>query len=876
MLTKFFNTRRKLKLFTFLLALVASLAVMATEGALSGKFTINSNGDQIVFSQGNLQYVGTWQFAENQWNVIGNAQADNNRDLFGWGTGNAPNKVSTDNSDYATFTDWGVNPITNGGNEANAWRTLTRDEWKYLFYSRWNAATLFGLGSVNGVNGTILLPDNWVLPAGASFTASTTQGLTWQSGYYYNYNGNNFSHNTYTAAQWAVMEAAGAVFLPAAGYRRDTNVSNVGSVGRYWSATPIDDASSACNFIFSSESLDARYYNGQYNGQSVRLVQAAPAASLTSAPTAKSLTYNGSAQALVNAGTASGGTMNYSLDNSTWSTSIPTATNADDYTVYYKVVGDASHTDYTPSPNTVAVTINKAALSITADNKSVTYGDAAPTYTASYSGFVGSETASVLGGTLAFACEYAAGSNVGGYTITPSGVTASNYDITFNTGTLTVNKANPVVTAPTAKSLTYNGSAQALVDAGSTTGGELQYSLSSGTGYGDAISTQTNADTYTVYFKVNGNTNYNAVAEQSISVTINKAALSITAENKSLTYGDNPPTYTASYSGFVGSETASVLSGTLAFACEYAAGSNVGGYTITPSGVTASNYDITFNAGTLTVNKADAVITDTPASIEGLVYTGAAQTLISAGSATGGTLQYKLDDGAYGTSLPQATDADTYTIYYKVDGDGNHNDVAEASFSVTIGGPTDQVLTANQDPNRTSDYYSTFYHSAIQYSLPEGTQAYIATLDGDALNLTKIAEGGDVLPADNAVILKASGSSITLTPSDEAPVTFDVTNNLLGVDEATATPANCYVLSGEDGVVGFYQYSGTNLNAHKAYVVYSTSAGAPRRMPFVFDSATGVENVQGDKVQSTKVLRDGQLMIIRNGVEYNATGQMVK
>ena len=183
----------------------------ATPGALSGEFSVSAS-HKVHFSQGNLQYVGTWQFANHQWDCFGSSQSDNHRDLFGWGTGDAPNKVSTDNNGYSTFVDWGTNAITNGGNKANAWRTLTKDEWIYLFYIRTNATTLFGLGSVNGVNGTILLPDDWTLPAGASFTASTTQGLADDGGYYSNPNSDNFSHNTYTAAQWAVMEANGAVF----------------------------------------------------------------------------------------------------------------------------------------------------------------------------------------------------------------------------------------------------------------------------------------------------------------------------------------------------------------------------------------------------------------------------------------------------------------------------------------------------------------------------------------------------------------------------------------------------------------------------------------------------------------------------------------
>ena len=244
------------------------------DGVLSGEFSVSAT-TKVHFSQGNLQYVGTWQFAEHQWDHFGESQSGNHRDLFGWGTGNNPNNVSKEYNDYSTFADWGINAITNGSNEAYLWRTLTKEEWAYLFNTRTSAATLFGLGSVNGVNGTILLPDNWVLPTGASFTASTTKGLVDydQSGYYYNGNNNNFSHNTYTSEQWAVMEEAGAVFLPAAGYRLGADVSYVGTFGNYWSATHDNYASRAYLLSFGSSGLDPRSASNRFFGRSVRLVR---------------------------------------------------------------------------------------------------------------------------------------------------------------------------------------------------------------------------------------------------------------------------------------------------------------------------------------------------------------------------------------------------------------------------------------------------------------------------------------------------------------------------------------------------------------------------------------------------------------------------
>ena len=259
------------KLFILAIAAVGLLACsgqnepVAKNGALSGNFSVSPT-TQVQFSRGNLQYQAstqTWRFAENQYDMMGSDNANISAsysgwiDLFGWGTGNNPTNSSMDNNDYSTFVERGVNAISNGGNTPNQWRTLTKGEWGYLFYTRTNAANLFGLGSVNGVNGTIILPDNWVTPEGASFTPSTSD---------------NFSHNTYTVEQWSIMESAGAVFLPAAGYRYGTDVNNVGSYGVFWSSTPSGEYS-AYYLYFLSGYVDPQDYVYRYNGLSVRLVR---------------------------------------------------------------------------------------------------------------------------------------------------------------------------------------------------------------------------------------------------------------------------------------------------------------------------------------------------------------------------------------------------------------------------------------------------------------------------------------------------------------------------------------------------------------------------------------------------------------------------
>ena len=186
-------------------------------------------------------------------------------------------------------------------------------------------------------------------------------------------------------------------------------------------------------------------------------------------------------------------------------------------------------------------------------------------------------------------------------------------------------------------------------------------------------------------------------------------------------------------------------------------------------------------------------------------------------------------------------------------------------------------VTPNADPQHAGVYYSTFYFGSAKYKLPAEVEAYAATRGEGVLNLTKIADAGQTIPAGTAVILKATSDNFTLTLSDEAPVTVGA-NDLEGTDVQKATPANCYVLAGNDGV-GFYHYTAAMLNEHKAYVIYAPNSGnAPKRMPFIFDAATGIENgglLNGaNGVQ--KVIRDGQLIIIKDGVEYNAQGQIVK
>ena len=229
-----------------------------------------------TFSQGNLQYHPAndeWRFAPSQLDCIGEANENISStyngwlDLFGWSTIATYFGVSTSTdwkNDYlGSFVDWGSNQI--GDDVPNTWRTLTDDEWDYLLEERTNASSLIGIAEVNGVNGLILLPDSWTCPDGITFKSGFHNAI----GGGYNYFA---AYQTFTADQWSKMEAAGAVFLPAAGYRYGSDVRYVQKSGRYWSATEYDSYG-ALILHFASDGAIVRRSGHRDNGQSVRLVK---------------------------------------------------------------------------------------------------------------------------------------------------------------------------------------------------------------------------------------------------------------------------------------------------------------------------------------------------------------------------------------------------------------------------------------------------------------------------------------------------------------------------------------------------------------------------------------------------------------------------
>ena len=268
------------------------------------EFTIDNQGTTVYFSRSNAHFDPTnsdptnrWYFAENQYDYEGTWHSNEPVSHFAWGTWfyDNPNIPVPGIITYDSYgKPYQLNPIgsyytNNFYNTATAnvtiggenWRVMTNDEWGYLLSrtKEVNGVTkpLYGFGNVHGINGLIVLPDNWNGNVDGSFTYGTASD--WPNVY-----------TESTTVKWAWMEGAGAVFLPAAGYRYKGAATNssinyyhsdvVGNdkMGCYWSSTASKGANQAYSMYFENGRLETASldYEASY-GFCVRFVKAAAA-----------------------------------------------------------------------------------------------------------------------------------------------------------------------------------------------------------------------------------------------------------------------------------------------------------------------------------------------------------------------------------------------------------------------------------------------------------------------------------------------------------------------------------------------------------------------------------------------------------------------
>jgi len=242
---------------------------MGYPGVLPGQFKVSST-KKVFFSQGNLQastvdygHNWSWHFADRQYDYDKSSLYYLNQnatvsqpesctiDLYGWSTASTYYGLSGSNQEgnySGDFVDW-------GGLMGSGWHTLTSGEWDYLRSHHYRAMASISIGS-DTYHGFVFLPDSWTLPEGCTFTHGVFDA--WDT-------------NSYSEAQWNLMELSGAVFLPMVGTRNGLSVYYRGERAGYWS--------SSSSGSFSASYLSIQLNNGsvvsssiKYAGNSVRLV----------------------------------------------------------------------------------------------------------------------------------------------------------------------------------------------------------------------------------------------------------------------------------------------------------------------------------------------------------------------------------------------------------------------------------------------------------------------------------------------------------------------------------------------------------------------------------------------------------------------------
>ena len=273
--------------------------------------------------------------------------------------------------------------------------------------------------------------------------------------------------------------------------------------------------------------------------------------------------------------------------------------NAGNYKLVVKVSDETfAHTGSVEIP----FTINKAALTITAENKSIAFGMNAPEFTCKADGLVDGDTLSAT-----YSCDYTVESPIGDYAIIPTDCTFTsgskdNYDITYVNGTLTIKEAQKVdISGVTVESKTYDGVAVQYSGTAESADYDGEFDYIWQTDSGTVLdSAPINAGNYKLVVKVPSD-NLEYVGSTEVSFTINKANLTITAANMSTNVNSVVPAYKFTSSGLVGDDALDTI-----FSCEYTKDSDVGTYVITPTDCTftsgvKNNYNIEYVNGTLSI-----------------------------------------------------------------------------------------------------------------------------------------------------------------------------------------------------------------------------------------------------------------------------------
>ncbi len=396
--------------------------------------------------------------------------------------------------------------------------------------------------------------------------------------------------------------------------------------------------------------------------------------------------------------------------------------------------------NYNSATKTQSINVQKAQLSVTANDKSKTYGDANPTLDVSYSGFVLGDTASVLGGTLTCTTTATTLSPVGAYPITCTGQTSTNYTISYTAGTLTVNRANQTITWLDPAGITY-GTALSATQLNATVAGVTGGTAPGALTYTPAAGTVLNAGNVQVLqVDAAATVNYNA-ATKIVHINVAKADATVSVTPYHVTYDGNAHTATGTATGVGGADLSAslTLTGTTH--------TNAGDY---PSDAWSFSGGTNYNDASGTVHnsiaKATAIIVVTPYNV---TYDGNPHTATGTATGVGGA---DLSAGLTLTGTTHTNAGDYPADAWSFAGGVNYNDAS--------GTVHDSIAKANATINVTP--YTVTYTGTAHTATGTAKGVLNEALSGLDLSGTTHTNAGDY-PADpwsftNANYKDASGS----------------------------------------------------------------------------------------------------------------------
>jgi arylamine N-acetyltransferase len=284
------------------------------------------------------------------------------------------------------------------------------------------------------------------------------------------------------------------------------------------------------------------------------------------------------------------------------------STNSPPGTYPITLTGGAS-AKYSLAFNSGVLTISPAPLAITADSKSITYGDPLPTLTASYSGFMNGDTPASLTQPVTLATTATATSPPGTYPILVTGGASPNYSLILNNGTLTISKTRLLTVTADNQTMVYGGSVPQLTASYSGfINGDTPASLTQPVSISTTANSKSPPGTYPIVLSGGASSDY-TLSLNNGTLTITQAVLTVTADNKTKVYGSTLPALTAHYSGFVNGDTAASFTKPVTLTTTATTSSPTGSYPIMPSGGVSSNYALLYQGGSLTITKAALTVT---------------------------------------------------------------------------------------------------------------------------------------------------------------------------------------------------------------------------------------------------------------------------